>query len=104
MAHVRLDLAYSIPCTLFNLVNMKNPLLLSFVILITLTLCTGLLSYFELISVSYLPLVLMGIAFTKFYLVAYQFMELKKAHTFWKVATLIIGFGLAAGIAFFAIQ
>ncbi|MEP0713038.1 cytochrome C oxidase subunit IV family protein [Algoriphagus sp.] len=81
---------------------MKNPLLLSFVVLVTLTLCTGLLSYFELISVRYIPLALMGLAMVKFGLVAFEFMELRKAHGLWKVSTLLIGLILAGGISFFA--
>ena len=81
---------------------MKNPLLLSFVFLVGLTLCTGLISYFNLVPPGFIPVLLMGIAFIKFCLVAFEFMELKKAHVFWKVATVIIGLILAAGIAFFS--
>lgn len=76
---------------------------MSFVVLVSLTLCAGLLPYFELISISYIPLVLMGIALAKFSLVAFEFMELKKAHIFWKITTLLIGLVLAGGIAFFVL-
>jgi heme/copper-type cytochrome/quinol oxidase subunit 4 len=37
-----------------------------------------------------------ALAFIKFWLVAFQFMELKKAHPFWKY--LIIGFGGLMGL------
>lgn len=83
---------------------MKNTLQLSFFLLIGLTLFTGILSYFNLISSGLTPLLFMGIALVKFSLVAFEFMELRKAHGFWKIATLLIGLILAGGIAFFAFQ
>ncbi len=83
---------------------MKNPLQLSFLFLVGLTLFTGIISYFDLISYGFAPVLFMGIALGKFSLVAFEFMELRKAHLFWKVATLIIGIVLATGIAFFTFR
>lgn len=63
---------------------MKRKDILTLVILILLTIITGLFSQFysELKMVSSVILVLSGI---KFLLVAFQFMELKKANVFWKI-------------------
>ncbi len=83
---------------------MKKPLQFSFLSLVGLTLLTGIISYLDLISTSFAPVFFMGIALGKFNLVAFEFMELRKAHQFWKVATLIIGIVLATSIAFFTFR
>ncbi|PHR72536.1 MAG: hypothetical protein COA67_04630 [Lutibacter sp.] len=69
---------------LFNTIIMKRKDILTLVILIVLTIVTGLFSkfYSELKMVNSVILFLSGI---KFLLVAFQFMELKKAHIFWKI-------------------
>lgn len=80
---------------------MKNPLKLSLSFLIGLTLLAGIISYFELIPNGFAPILYLGIALGKFILVAFEFMDLRKAHKFWKVSTLLIALVLVTGIAIF---
>jgi len=63
---------------------MQKKDILTIGILIVLTIVTGLFSqyYSELKTVSTVILILSGI---KFLLIAFQFMELKKANIFWKI-------------------
>ncbi|MDP1843863.1 MAG: hypothetical protein Q8K64_10615 [Sediminibacterium sp.] len=63
---------------------MKNKNILTWILLIVLTLITTIIAGMG--SVAYLILV---VAALKFLLIAFQFMEFKKAHLFWK-ATLVI--------------
>ncbi len=57
------------------------------VALVLLTVSTALFSHFESLKrIAFIILVLSGI---KFLLVAFQFMELKKAHVIWKI--LLVG-------------
>jgi len=68
---------------------MKKTLNLSFGLLILLTITTALISH----SAGYTALVvalIMGISAIKFSLVAFQFMELKKANVFWKISLLFV--------------
>lgn len=66
------------------------------VILLLLTLLAGFASNLKLPSGG-IALVIMGLATTKLLLVAFQFMELRKAHIFWKSSLVIfsITFSLA---------
>lgn len=65
---------------------MKKSLLYTFLILIVLTIITALYSQ-NVSSVSKISaLVILGVFAIKFLLVAFQFMELKKAHVIWKLA------------------
>ena len=63
---------------------MKRKDILTLLFLVVLTIITGLFSkfYSELKMVNFVIIILSGI---KFLLIAFQFMELKKAHIFWKV-------------------
>lgn len=69
---------------------MKDENLFTLLVLIGLTLGTGLVASFWGES-GLLSVTVMGIAGVKFYLVAFEFMELRKAHLFWKIATVTVG-------------
>jgi predicted transporter len=71
---------------------MKNKLLFTYGLLILLTVSTALISNTIAISSVAIGLIL-GIAAIKFLLVSFEFMELKKANSFWK-ASLISVLGL----------
>ena len=64
---------------------MNKTAIITWAILIVLTIVSALLSG---IQSKYTVLLIMGISALKFIGVAFQFMELKKAHTFWKVLLL----------------
>ena len=66
---------------------MKKSSLYTWIVLIILTVLSGLISnyFFE---VDYLVELILLLAALKFLAVAYYFMELKKAHVFWKTATI----------------
>lgn len=80
---------------------MKNTATLTWIILIVLTITSALVSNLESKYVVFIILILSAL---KFFGIAFQFMEMKKAHVFWK--TLIIGFiflfaiGLLVGFSF----
>jgi hypothetical protein len=70
---------------------MKKSLIFVYGVLIALTIATALIANFMLVSPFVVSLI-MGLAVFKFSLVTFQFMELKKANTFWKVSvTLTLG-------------
>lgn len=71
---------------------MKKSLILIYGLLLIVTLATSCIansSVFREIAVA----LIMALAAFKFLLVAFQFMELKKAHSFWKIS-LIVTLGL----------
>lgn len=73
---------------------MKDTSTSTFILLLTLTLVAAFVASNaspEIIVIAVIPLALI-----KFWLVAFQFMELKKAHPFWKY--LIFGFGCLIGL------
>lgn len=72
---------------------MKNTATLTWIILIVLTVTSALLSSLES---KYVVLVILILSALKFFGIAFQFMEIKKAHVFWK--TIIIGFIFLFGI------
>lgn len=76
-------------CNIFNTLVMKKKDIYTLALLILLTITTAFFSNLEngLKVVGLIILILNGI---KFITVAFQFMELKKAHSFWKA--LIISF------------
>ncbi|WP_413998047.1 cytochrome C oxidase subunit IV family protein [Flavobacterium sp. W1B] len=76
---------------------MKKSLLFTYGFLILLTLSTALISNASKIS-SLLVLLIIGFSIAKFLLVAFQFMELKKANPFWKFSL-----SLFLGLFFLAI-
>ncbi|WP_264564444.1 cytochrome C oxidase subunit IV family protein [Flavobacterium sp. N3904] len=67
---------------------MKNSLLLIFILLLTITIVTSYIAISFSVSAFIAPLIMVLAAF-KFLLVAFQFMELKKAHLFWKISLTI---------------
>jgi hypothetical protein len=67
---------------------MKKSTLITWVSLISLTILSAIIStYF--FKVGYLVELILLLAAIKFIIVAYFFMDLKKAHIFWKTATLL---------------
>ncbi|MDD2982093.1 MAG: cytochrome C oxidase subunit IV family protein [Crocinitomicaceae bacterium] len=74
---------------------MKKIQLYTYGILIFLTLLTAFIASFQ--GSKIIIIAIIAIALTKFWLVAFQFMELKKAHPFWKFLIVIFA-GLIGGI------
>lgn len=72
---------------------MKRTLTITWIILMALTIASALVSKLESNHVVLLILILSAL---KFFGIAFQFMEIKKAHPFWK--GLIIGFVFLFGI------
>lgn len=78
---------------------MTKPLTLTWIILVALTLISA---FFAQWGGAYTVLIILALSALKFIGIAFQFMEIKKAHVFWKV--IIIAFVLIfAGILFVAI-
>ena len=73
---------------------MKITLNSTYIFLLVLILLTALTATFA--KSSYIVPVIVGLSLAKFFTVAFQFMELKNAHVFWKV--LIIGFAALIGL------
>nr|WP_315147969.1 cytochrome C oxidase subunit IV family protein [uncultured Flavobacterium sp.] len=70
---------------------MKKSFIFTYFLLLILTVSTALISSSCTISKG-LVFLIMGISAIKFLLVAFQFMELKKANSFWKVSlSLVLG-------------
>nr|WP_315188660.1 cytochrome C oxidase subunit IV family protein [uncultured Flavobacterium sp.] len=68
---------------------MKKTLFITYGLLIVLTASTAFIS--NTMSVSGLAIVLiMGLSGLKFLLVSFEFMELKKANSFWKVSVIAV--------------
>ena len=72
---------------------MKNTATTTWFILIVLTITSALVSKLES---KYIVLIILILSALKFFGIAFQFMEIKKAHVFWK--TIIIGFVFLFGI------
>mgnify|MGYP003667122705 FL=1 len=72
---------------------MKNTATITWIILLVLTITSALVSKLESKYVVFIILILSAF---KFFGIAFQFMEIKKAHVFWK--TIIIGFIFLFGI------
>jgi len=64
---------------------MNKTAIITWIILIMLTIASALISG---IQSKYTVLLIMAVSALKFIGVAFQFMELKKAHTFWRVLLL----------------
>lgn len=80
-------MAATISCNLFNLLAMTKQHIITWVLLLVLTVISGLVSNSAL---TYVIPIIMVLAVLKFIGVAFNFMEMKKAHIFWKV--LLIGY------------
>ena len=67
---------------------MKKSLFLIYMVLLILTITTSLVANSSVFHESVIALI-MALAAFKFILVAFQFMELRKAHSFWKISLLL---------------
>jgi len=72
---------------------MKNTATITWLILLMLTIASAL---FSDLDSKYAVLFILILSALKFFGIAFQFMEIKKAHVFWK--TIIIGFIFLVGI------
>ncbi len=95
MAHVRYHLVTTFPYYLFNFLEMKKQLTLIYGIVLLLTIVTAILSKFSVHKTAAISI--LALSGVKFLLVAFHFMELKKANVFWK-ATLSLFLVLLIGI------
>ncbi len=68
---------------------MNSRIIFVWILLVLLTITVGVISSF---SLSYAAVAILGLSALKFIGVAFYFMELKKAHIFWKAAILIYVF------------
>jgi len=72
---------------------MKNSTTITWIVLILLTITSAMISKIE---GKYVVLIILILSALKFFGIAFQFMEINKAHLFWK--TIIIGFIFLFGI------
>jgi len=72
---------------------MKNTVTITWIILIMLTISSALVSKLDS---KYVVLIILVLSAIKFLGIAFKFMEIKKAHVFWK--TIIIGFVFVFGM------
>jgi len=75
------------PCYLFNFLKMTKQNIITWVLLMVLTVIAGLVSS---ASISYMIPLVLFLAILKFIGVSFNFMEIKKANVFWKV--LLLGY------------
>ena len=73
---------------------MKITLNFTYIFLLVLIILTALTATF--VESSYIVPMIVGLSLAKFFTVAFQFMELKNAHVFWRV--LLLGFGCLVGL------
>lgn len=70
---------------------MQKSSIITYSLLILLTISTALISNLTTISNAVVSIII-GLSAIKFLLVAFQFMELKKANSFWKISvSLVLG-------------
>lgn len=69
---------------------MKNKNQIAIIALLGLTILSALISQFTTLNLNWLSFTILGLSAIKFAIVAFQFMEMKKAHTVWKA--IIIGY------------
>ena len=86
MAYVRFNLVTVISNNLFTFLIMNKQTTLVWILLVLLTVAVGVISSLSLNIAVILILLLSSL---KFIGVAFYFMELKKAHIFWKISILI---------------
>lgn len=77
---------------------MKNKLFYTLVLLILLTIGTALVSHQTFATKTMLVSLLLLLASIKIWLVAFYFMELRKAHPFWKVAIVTLTLLIVGGV------
>ena len=89
---MRFNLVTTFPNNIFNFLNMKKDFFVKvWMVLIILTFSTALVSISTLI-ISNAALIILGLSIVKFLGVSFYFMELRKAHMFWKSAIFIYVF------------
>ena len=91
---MRYHLVAFISGTLFIILIMKQTLNSTFILLITLTLVSVFFAFN--ISSEIIVATVVCLSLLKFYLVAFQFMELKNANAFWKI--LLLAYGAFMGL------
>lgn len=69
---------------------MKKHTIIAYLMLVLLTLSTAILSQ-EKEYVKNISMVILAISIVKFFIVAFEFMEIRKAHTLWKVIVVFTG-------------
>jgi hypothetical protein len=69
---------------------MKDKNKIAIITLLGLTVLSAIVSKYLHVNLNWLTFIILGLSIFKFIIVAFQFMELKKAHVTWKV--LIIGY------------
>ena len=74
---------------------MDRSLLITLIVMIALTFVGALFSKLGAGGMRWIPLAIMAVASTKFILVAFRFMELNKAHVFWRASVVLIALFLA---------
>jgi hypothetical protein len=82
LAYVRFDLVAAFPDNLFTFLKMERTFNITWLVLIGLTVLSAV---FANMDFTYIATIILGLSFLKFVGVAFFFMELKKANTFWKV-------------------
>lgn len=82
---------------------MKNRFNITLTVLVALTLTTSTVASLGSGIYNLIPLIIMLIALGKFLLVAFEFMELRKAHRFWKYLTLFAGLFITGILGIFSI-
>ena len=74
---------------------MKNSITLGILLLLTILVSVA---SAQMQQGTYLVILIMGLAMAKLLLVAFQFMELKKAHLFWKGSIVFFAFIIFTGV------
>ncbi|MBT0810368.1 cytochrome C oxidase subunit IV family protein [Litoribacter ruber] len=82
---------------------MERTLNMTYLLLIALTLLTAVISTWTLLDGKMLVLVIMGIAAAKYLLVAFDFLEMKKAHFFWKFSIVFVCLLIIGVVGLFAV-
>jgi hypothetical protein len=78
---------------------MKKTVVFVYGILVFLTICSALVSNLGGLSSRAIVLI-MGLSVLKFYLVSFEFMELKKANFFWKITLISVVLVLVFSVCF----
>ena len=86
MAYVRFNLVAFISNNLFNILSMNKRTIIVWVLLLFLTVTVGIISS---LPFTYAAIIILVVSVIKFIGVSFYFMELKKAHIFWKVSIVI---------------
>ena len=86
MAYVRFNLVAFVSNNLFTFLIMNKHTIVVWILLVLLTVAVGFISS---LSLDVAVIIILFLSALKFIGVTFYFMELKKAHVFWKVSILI---------------